>query len=52
MTREQVNSTLAYMERLREASYEAETKAEERRMLREYNQLWKSVEPFLSEKQP
>jgi hypothetical protein len=52
MTREQVSSTLMYMERLREASYEAETKAQERRMVREYGALWKSIEPFVTGAEP
>jgi hypothetical protein len=34
------------MEQLRMDSYEAESAAHERRLLREYGRLWKIVEPF------
>jgi hypothetical protein len=47
MTPEQISRTLLYMEQLRMDSYETETKAQERRLIAEYNRLWKSVKPFL-----
>ena len=38
---------LTQMEHIRMESYEAETKAEERRLVREYGRLWKIVQPML-----
>jgi hypothetical protein len=33
-------------------SYEAETKAQERRLVSEYGLLWKSIEPYVTGKEP
>jgi len=52
MTREQISQTLRYMEHLRMESYEAETKAQERRLVSEYGLLWKSIEPYVTGKEP
>lgn len=52
MTRDDVARTLGYMERLREASYEAETKREERRMVAEYGRLSRAIRPYLEGKRP
>lgn len=46
MKRSQYSSILRGMERLREDSYEAETKREERRLLAEYRRLAKLIEPY------
>lgn len=51
MTREQVNNTLRYLERLREDSYEADAKAE-KQMVREYGRIWRTIEPYVSGKVP
>lgn len=48
MTRESVNSILMEMERIREASYEADSAREEKRLVREYGRLWKVIEPYVS----
>lgn len=52
MTREQVSRTLRYMESIRLASYEAETKREEQRLKAEYGRLWRSIEPYVNGEQP
>lgn len=52
MTRDQVNSILRQMEHVRELSYEAETRAEERRLDKEYGRLSKSIEPWITGKRP
>lgn len=45
-----ISRTLQTMEYLRLASYEAETPREERRMTREYNELFKSIKPLLDKR--
>lgn len=50
MTREDVARTLRMMERVREMSYEAETKREERRLVREYGRMHKAIEPYITGK--
>lgn len=52
MTRAEVNRMLGYMEACRELSYEAESKAEERRLIREYNQMSKAVMPYITGEKP
>jgi hypothetical protein len=52
MTREQISQTLLYMERLRLDSYEAESRAEERRLTQEYGRLWRMVRPYVEGKIP
>lgn len=52
MTRDQVNRVLREMEHVREASYECETPAQERRMSREYGRLSKIVKPYLDGSRP
>ena len=52
MTREEVNRRLMHMEQLREWSYEADTRAEERRMTAEYGRMWKAIEPYVTGKKP
>lgn len=47
MNEEDVRRTLMLMEQIREMSYEADTRAEERRLVREYKRLWESVQPYL-----
>jgi hypothetical protein len=47
MTREQVNALLRQMEHVRELSYEAETAAEEKRLVRDYGRMWRAIRPFL-----
>lgn len=47
MTYEEVARTLRHMEHLRLSSYEAETRAEERRLTTEYGRLWKSIRPYV-----
>lgn len=50
MTRDDVARTLRMMETCRMMSYEAETKKEERRLNREYGQMWRAIEPYVSGK--
>lgn len=52
MMRAQVNQTLRMMEQIRELSYEAENAREERRMTKQYNDMWKSIEPYVSGRIP
>lgn len=52
MTRDDVARTLRFMERIREDSYEAETKREERRLVREYAKMHKAIEPYITGKKP
>ena len=52
MTRDQVNATLRYMEHVRELSYEAETKREEKRLIREYAAMYRSIKPYLEGTRP
>ena len=47
MTKAEISRTLAYMERLRMDSYEADTEEEEAELVAEYGRLWKTVEPYL-----
>lgn len=47
MTREQVNRILRDMEHIRELSYEAENKKKEAELVREYEQLWAAIEPYI-----
>lgn len=42
--------TLMQMERIREASYEADSPAEERRLVREYGKLSKFVMPLIKKR--
>lgn len=48
MTRADVERTLRMMETCRELSYEAESKREEARLVREYKAMWKAIEPYVS----
>ena len=50
MTRDQVNRMLRTMEHVREMSYEADTKAEEKRLCREYARMHKAIEPYITGK--
>lgn len=50
MTRDEVTRIVGEMERIREDSYEAETEAEERRLISEYDRLSRIVEPYLDGK--
>lgn len=50
MTQEQINRILRQMELVRELSYEAESAKEERRLIKEYERLWKSIEPYVNTK--
>lgn len=52
MTRDEVARQLRMMERLREMSYEAESKREERRMIKQYGQMHKAIEPYITGKKP
>lgn len=52
MTREQVSQTLRMMEHVRELSYEAENAREERRLTKQYGDMWKFIEPFVTGKEP
>lgn len=52
MRRDQVEQTLRMMERCREFSYEAKSKREAKRLEREYGQMWKSIEPYVSGRVP
>lgn len=47
MKRSEFSRTLRHMEHLREASYEAETAREERRLIAEYGRLAKLIEPYV-----
>lgn len=47
MTRDDVARTLRFMENIREQSYEAETKREERRLVREYARMAKAIKPYI-----
>jgi hypothetical protein len=40
------------MERVREMSYEAETKREEKQFLREYRSMFKMIAPYLNGTKP
>jgi hypothetical protein len=46
MKRSDYERTLRMMEHVRLASYEAETKAEEKRLIADYGRMWKAIEPF------
>lgn len=48
MTRDDVARTLRMNEHCRELSYEANSKREEGRLVREYKAMWKAVEPYVS----
>lgn len=50
MESEAITSILMQMEFIRLNSYEAETRAEVLRCEREYNRLWKIVEPMIAER--
>lgn len=50
MKKSDVDFQLRMMEQCRMLSYEAETKAEEKRLNRQYNQMWKSIEPYVTGK--
>lgn len=52
MKKSDVDFTLRMMEQCRHLSYEAETKKEEKRLTREYSQMWKSIEPYVTGKKP
>lgn len=45
-----ISRTLRAMEYLREASYEAESVREERRMTRQYNAMFQSIKPLLDKR--
>lgn len=47
MTRDDVARTLRMMEHVRHLSYEAETKREERRLVREYARMAKAIKPYI-----
>ncbi len=46
MKRSEFSRTLRHMEHIRELSYEAETEAEERRLIEEYKALSIAIRPF------
>lgn len=48
--RDILSNLLMQMEHVRMESYEAETKAEEHRLTREYGRLWRIVKPMLAKK--
>ncbi len=48
MKRSVFNAILRDMEHVRMMSYEADSKREEKRLVAQYAQLHKSIEPFLS----
>lgn len=52
MTRDQVSTSLRYMEHIRELSYEAESEREKRRLIAEYDTYWKVIEPYVTGKRP
>lgn len=52
MTRDDVNRTLRMMETCRMLFYEAETRKEERRLTREYGQMWKEIKPYVEGARP
>jgi hypothetical protein len=52
MTREQVQSALAELERLLEASRHADEVDDQRRLANEYHRLWRKIRPFVEGKQP
>lgn len=52
MTREAVARLLRGMEQLREDIDEAESPAEERRLKKEYGQMMKAIEPYVTGKEP
>jgi hypothetical protein len=52
VTRAEVAQQLRLMEHCRHLSYEAETKREERRLLREYGLMWRAIEPYVNGTKP
>ena len=46
MKRSEFSRILRHMEHLREASYEAESKREEKRLIAEYGRLSKAIRPY------
>ena len=52
MTRDDVSRTLRQMERIREDSYQAPSRAEEQRLDREYGRMWAAIEPYVSGREP
>lgn len=46
MKRSEFSRTLRHMESLREASYEADTKRDEKRLVAEYGRLSKAIRPY------
>ena len=52
MTRADVERTLRMMEHARELSYEADTKEEDRRLIREYKAMREAIKPYLIGKKP
>lgn len=52
MTREAVARLLRGMEQLREDIDEAESPAEKRRLKKEYGQMMKAIEPYVTGKEP
>lgn len=52
MTRADVERTLRMMEHVRELSYEAESKKEERRLIREYKAMHEQIKPYITGAKP
>lgn len=50
MKRADFEQTLRMMEHVRHLSYEAETKREERRLIREYSAMHRAIAPFVTGK--
>jgi hypothetical protein len=52
MTREQVETALIEMERLREASRLADDVDEQRQFANDYHRLWRQVRPYVEGEKP
>ena len=52
MTREDVARTLRMMEHVRELSYEAGTKKEEKRLTAEHGRMWRAIKPYVEGSRP
>lgn len=52
MKRREVEQQLRLMEHCRHLSYEAETKREEARLIRQYNMMWRAIKPYVEGKKP
>lgn len=52
MTKEQVATVLRHMENVRLASYETDSKAEERRLTKEYGRLFRTIKPYILSEKP